>query len=64
MKRVIALIDGFNVYHSLDENPEFHKYKWLNLRRLIELFIAKNEQLIKVLYFSAYAYWEPDKVKR
>lgn len=64
MKRVIALIDGFNIYHSLDENPEFHKYKWLDLRRLIELFIAKNEQLVKVLYFSAYAYWEPDKVKR
>ena len=64
MKRVIALIDGFNIYHSLDENPKFHKYKWLNLRRLIELFIEKNEQLVKVFYFSAYAYWEPDKVKR
>ena len=64
MKRIIALIDGFNIYHSLDENPKFHKYKWLNLKKLIETFMAKNEKLVKVVYFSAYAYWEPEKVKR
>ena len=23
-KKVIALIDGFNVYHALDRNPDFH----------------------------------------
>ncbi len=64
MKRTIALIDGFNIYHSLDENPKFHKYKWLNLRKLIEVFIEKNEQLVKIFYFSADAYWKPNRVKR
>src|SRR4030042_554886 len=64
MKKVIALVDGFNIYHSLDENQSFRKYKWLNLRRLTELFIGKDEELGDVLYFSAYAFWEPDKVAR
>lgn len=64
MKRTIALVDGFNIYHSLDENPNFRKYKWLDLRKLVECFIAENEQLKEVFYFSAYAFWEPNKVTR
>ena len=64
MKRVIVLTDGFNIYHSLDENKNFRKYKWLNLRKLAECFIVKNECLTDVFYFSAYAFWEPAKVSR
>jgi len=63
-KRTICLIDGFNIYHSLEENSNFRKYKWLNLRRLAECFVARDETLIDVLYFSAYAFWQPDKVVR
>lgn len=31
MKRPIFFVDGFNMYHALDEAPAFHKYKWLDL---------------------------------
>ncbi len=36
--RVVAYIDGFNVYHALAKNlPE--KYKWLNYRKFVEHFL-------------------------
>jgi uncharacterized LabA/DUF88 family protein len=67
-KRILVLIDGFNLYHSIADNkncPELRKYKWLNLRKLVELFIVqKKEKVIRIKYFSAYAYWNPQKVLR
>jgi len=30
MKRIIFLIDGFNVYHALDDELKYHKYKLLD----------------------------------
>ena len=49
----ITYIDGFNLYHSIDElgRPEL---KWLNLWSLAESLIRKNEELVEVNYFSAY----------
>lgn len=63
-KRVISLVDGFNLYHSIDDIKELHKYKWLNLRKLSECFLQSNEELISVTHFSAYATWNPEKVNR
>lgn len=57
-------VDGFNIYHELHKNPSFHKYKWLNLRKLAENLVRKTETLSQVLYFTAYAEWEPLKRKR
>lgn len=64
MKKAIALIDGFNLYHAIDEIRGGQKYKWLNLRKLVECFISKSEELGEVTYFSAYATWKPEKVAR
>ena len=63
--RVIAFIDGFNVYHALDRESRLHKYKWLNLSALPSLFIKKkNDSLKDVYFFTALAHWNPDRVRR
>ena len=62
-KNVIFFIDGFNLYHSLDNNY-YKKYKWLNLFKLSQCFVQKNESIVKIYYFTASANWNPGKVKR
>ncbi len=78
LKKVIALIDGFNVYHSLnkrefkrvdnDGNPVFvkpyHQYKWLDLRKLCSCFVTLQEELCEVYYFTALTTWSEEKVER
>jgi len=67
-KRILVLIDGFNLYHSIADNeyhPELAKYKWLNLRKLVEFFIVQSkEEITEIRYFSAYAHWNRQKVLR
>ena len=65
--RIIAYIDGFNLYHAIDDigKPDPRKpnatakrrphLKWLNLWSLCESIAGDNETVIEVNYFSAYA---------
>lgn len=63
MKRAICLIDGFNLYHAISNRfPPSHK--WCNYRKLVEQFLAEDEQLGRVIYFSAFARWDLGKVSR
>jgi uncharacterized LabA/DUF88 family protein len=62
MNRVSFFIDGFNLYHALDTNPAFHKYKWLNLERLSRSFIKSEDKLAEVFYFTTYCTWDPAKL--
>ena len=41
MNRVSVFVDGFNLYHALDVNSAYHKYKWLNLDKFSKCFIAE-----------------------
>lgn len=59
-----VFIDGFNLYHSIASNPRYRKYKWLDLWTMCERLLLPNDILTNVLYFSAYAYWNPEKVAR
>jgi hypothetical protein len=43
--RVIFFIDGFNLYHALDVNLNYHKYKWLDLSKLASLFLTRREKV-------------------
>lgn len=61
--RVICYIDGFNLYHSIDDLGRPH-LKWLDLWALSETMIWPHEQLVSVKYFSAYAKWLPDPYRR
>jgi uncharacterized LabA/DUF88 family protein len=63
-KKVIVFIDGFNLYHAINANRNYHKYKWLDLDRLSNLYITKNENIVDILYFTALATWNPSKVKK
>jgi uncharacterized LabA/DUF88 family protein len=57
--RVNAYIDGFNLYHAIDELGLDH-LKWVNLRELCEQFIRGPQYSLRnVYYFSAFAYWRP-----
>lgn len=62
MSRIIALVDGFNLYHSLQENPNYHKYKWLNIDKLLKTYFPIG--LEKIYYFTSPTPWDVDKVAR
>ena len=63
MKRVACYIDGFNLYHAIDDLHKPH-LKWVNLWSLSESFCRDDETLVKVAYFSAFATWMPDRYAR
>lgn len=75
MSRIAFLIDGFNLYHALDYSPvhqrpwinphRYKKYKWLDLTALCKNYVLdKGDAIESIWYFTALAYWRPDKVAR
>lgn len=64
MNRTAVFIDGFNLYHALQEKAETRKLKWLNLNKFSKCFLNPKDQLDKVYYFTAFATWDPEKVKK
>ena len=72
MKRVIAYIDGFNLYHGLRSKcfPENHwdkpwrNYYWLDLEKWMGRYLKDGQTLAKIKYFTARVSGDPDKEKR
>jgi len=70
MPKIVAFIDGFNLYHALDyfengsDHYRFRKYKWLNLRKLASMFVFGKDTLEEVLYFTTLATWDAGKTVR
>jgi len=62
--RVLCLVDGFNVYHALDGNSEYRRYKWLDYARLAQLFTRSGDTVVGVRFFTAYAPWNRRKRAR
>ena len=59
--RAILYVDGFNLYHAIDELND-HRLKWLSLKDLGQTIIPKRSQaLVKVIYFSAFAHYRSAK---
>lgn len=61
-KKIVFLIDGFNLYHSIKkfikENRKTNKYKWLDYKKLCSLFLkSQSEEIGEVILYTAYAYW-------
>lgn len=53
-ERVAVYIDGFNLYHAIDNLGKPH-LKWVNIRKLSKLLIKpKSQTLTVVRYFSAF----------
>jgi len=57
--RILALIDGFNYYHRLDDYQKHFKecVKWLNYRSLVESWLQDTDDTnsVEIIYFSAIA---------
>lgn len=64
MNRIAILIDGFNLYHALDDNPAYHKYKWLDLEKFARCFIFPQDSVSDIFYFTSYVTWDPQKLVR
>ena len=73
MSRVIFLVDGFNIYHSIRQLKRDTGYntRWLNLHSLCKSYLfllGKSASLENIFYFSAIPYYlsdkNPDKIKR
>ena len=63
MVRVIAYVDGFNLYFGLKESG-YKKYYWLNIRLLAEKLLMLNQELTFTKYFTARITDAPNKEKR
>jgi uncharacterized LabA/DUF88 family protein len=61
--RTIVYIDGFNLYHAIDDLGEPH-LKWVDLWSLSEKLLRGDQQLTAVKYFTAYATWRPASYRR
>jgi uncharacterized LabA/DUF88 family protein len=62
-KRTIVYIDGFNLYHAIDDLREPH-LKWVDLWALSEKLLRGDQSLVAVKYFTAYATWRPASYRR
>lgn len=63
MKRVIAYIDGFNLYFGLKEKG-WRRYYWLNVQALASTLLKPGQQLVFTKYFTSRVIDNVDKQKR
>lgn len=63
MTRIIAYVDGFNLYHAIHDLSR-PALKWLDLWALTASLARQGETVTEVNYFSAYATWRPDAYQR
>jgi hypothetical protein len=63
MVRVACYVDGFNLYHAIDDIGR-DDLKWLNLRALAQLYVKPVDQLVSVTYFTAKLNWNRTKRMR
>lgn len=62
-ERVIAYIDGFNLYFGMRE-AGFDHCRWLNIKKLVISLLKPNQELVGVKYFTSRVSNNPDKQKR
>jgi len=63
MERVIAYVDGFNLYFGL-RSKGWKRYYWLDIRLLAQNLMKPNQRLIATKYFTARIAGPPDKAER
>ena len=62
-ERVIAYIDGFNLYHGL-RDAGLHSSRWLDLRALCESLLKPHQRLNRVRYFTTRVRNNPHAAQR
>ena len=63
MQRVIAYIDGFNLYFGL-KRKNWRRYYWLNVQNLAANLLLSDQKLVYTKYFTARISFPPDKLRR
>ncbi len=63
MERVIAYVDGFNMYFGMLE-AGLDDCKWLNLRKVVQDIIKPNQTLVGIKYFTSRVNNDPSKQQR
>lgn len=63
MDRVIAYIDGFNLYFGLKDKG-WRRYYWLNAHLLMQNLLKPHQKLVRTKYFTARITSPPDKAAR
>ncbi|MCL4740722.1 MAG: NYN domain-containing protein [Phycisphaerales bacterium] len=62
-ERVIAYVDGFNLYFGL-KSQRLERAYWLDIPGLLARFLGPGQRLIETKYFTSRISGPPDKAKR
>lgn len=62
-KKVVAYIDGFNLYHSIANNLPAY-FKWLNYRKMVEQYLEEEDELVNIFLFTAEPKWDTERLIR
>jgi uncharacterized LabA/DUF88 family protein len=63
MERLIAYIDGYNLYYSL-RSKGWKRFYWLNIQSLAEQFLKPDQTLMMTKYFTTIVKQPEDKRRR
>jgi uncharacterized LabA/DUF88 family protein len=63
MTRVIAYIDGYNLYYGLRDRG-WKRFYWLDLQKLAEQYLRSDEELSETKYFTTIVKKPDDKRRR
>ncbi len=63
MQRVIAYVDGYNLYYGLREKKWKHFY-WLNIQAMVGHLLRPNQALVATKYFTTIVRQPKDRHKR
>ncbi|MCU0486574.1 MAG: NYN domain-containing protein [Anaerolineales bacterium] len=63
MERVIAYVDGYNLYYGL-RSKGWKRFYWLNIQMLAQQFLKSDQNLIKTKYFTTVVKQPDDKRRR
>jgi uncharacterized LabA/DUF88 family protein len=63
MNKVIAYIDGFNLYFGL-KAKDWKRFYWLDIPKMIHYLLRRDQELVRAKYFTARITHSPEKEKR
>ena len=63
MQRVVAYVDGYNLYYGLREKG-WKWFYWLNIQSMVQNLLRPNQTLVSTKYFTTVIKRPPDRRKR
>jgi len=63
VQRVIAYVDGFNLYYGLRDRG-WKGFYWLNVQALAQHLLKPRQALVQTKYFTTIVEYPPDRSQR